>query len=129
MRRLAVDAVMRQKVAHAQALVAGLARADFGLVQDTATQWYRIGSDAEQMVHDTVAYTVLSERFRQVAAAMAEHARRHDLDAIRGDHAQLMQRCAECHSHLREERLAKEYPEKIAKVGPGAGGARPGRAG
>ncbi len=107
----------------------GLARADYGLVQDSATQLYRISQDAERMVHDTVTYTVFSERFRQVAAAIAEHARRHDLDAIMADYAQMMQSCVECHSYLRRERLAKEYPEKISKVEPAGVAARPGRAG
>ncbi|MHC4709609.1 MAG: hypothetical protein ACYTA3_04080, partial [Planctomycetota bacterium] len=68
-----VVGVMRRKVVHAQTLVVGVARADYGLVQDTATQLYEISREAEWMVHDTVTYTVFSERFRQVVAAMAQH--------------------------------------------------------
>jgi hypothetical protein len=121
--------VMRQKVMYAQELVVGVARADYGLVQDSATQLYRISQDAEWMVRETVTYTLFSERFRQVAAAMAEHARQQDLDAITADYAQMVKGCVECHAYLRRERLAKEYPEKVSMVEPAAVCARPRRAG
>ncbi|MHC4081921.1 MAG: hypothetical protein ACYS15_03485 [Planctomycetota bacterium] len=124
-----VDGVMRQKVVHAQTLVVAVARADYGLVQDSATQLYRISRDAEWMVHDTVTYTVFSERFRQVAAAMAEHARQQDLDAITADYTQMMTSCVECHAYLRRERLIKEYPGKISMIGPDGVRIRSGRAG
>ncbi|MHC4219074.1 MAG: hypothetical protein ACYSU7_11535 [Planctomycetota bacterium] len=124
-----VDGVMRQKVVHAQTLVVAVARADYGLAQDSATQLYRISQDAEWMVHDTVAYTVFSERFRQVAAIMAEHARRQDLEALTADYTQMMKSCVDCHSYLRQERLTREYPEKISRVDPVVGRARPRRVG
>lgn len=124
-----VDDVMRRKVVHAQTLVVGVTRADYGLVQDTATRLYEISREAEWMVHDTVTYTVFSERFRQVVAAMAEHARQRDLDAVTADYTQMMKTCVECHSYLRRERLIKDYPGKISKVEPAGVHVRPGRAG
>jgi hypothetical protein len=113
-----IEGVMRQKMEHAQALMAGLARADYGLVQDNATQLYRISQDAEWMVHENVTYSVHSDRFRQVAADMAEHARREDLESLIADYAQLVGVCVECHMYLRRERLTTDFPEKISMTGP-----------
>ena len=96
----------------------GVSRADFDLVQDSATQLYRIGQDAEWMVHDTVTYIVFSERFRQVVATMAGDARRKDLDAVTADYAQLMNSCVECHSYLRRERLIQDFPERTSMIEP-----------
>jgi hypothetical protein len=123
-----VDGVMRRKVVHAQTLVVGVARADYGLVQDTAAQLYEISRKAEWMVHDTVTYTVFSERFREVVAAMTQHARQRDLDAVTTDYTQMIKACVECHSYLRRERPIKDYPGKISMVEPAGVRARPGRA-
>jgi cytochrome c556 len=124
-----VDGVMRRKVEHAQNLVVAMARGDLEQVHDTAAQLYDISRQAEWMVHDTVTYTVFSERFRQVVAAMTEHAQQQDLDAVTADFSQMMSTCVECHTYLRRERLSKDYPGKISMVEPAGIPVRLGRAG
>ncbi|MHC4765889.1 MAG: hypothetical protein ACYTF2_12340 [Planctomycetota bacterium] len=124
-----IEDVMWEKVVHAQALMLGVVRADYGLVQDSATHLYRISQDTEWMVCETVTYAVFSDRFRQVAAAMAEHARQQDLDAITADYTAIVQSCVACHAYLRRERLTREYPEKISRVEPAGVWARCERAG
>jgi len=124
-----IEDVMREKVVHARALMLGVVRADYGLVQDSATHLYRISQDTEWMVCETVTYAVFSDRFRQVAAGMAEHARQQDLDAITADYTLIVQSCVACHAYLRRERLTREYPEKISRVEPAGVRARYKRAG
>jgi hypothetical protein len=114
----AVGGIMREKVMITQGLVVAVSRADFERVQDGAADLYRIGQAAEWMVHDTVTYIVFSERFRQVAATMAQDAQRQDLEAVTDDYAQLMNSCVECHSYLRRERLIKDFPERTSMIEP-----------
>jgi hypothetical protein len=124
-----IEDVMREKARHARALMLGVVRADYGLVQDSATHLYRISQDTDWMVCETVTYAVFSDRFRQVAAAMAEHARRRDLDAITADYTLIVQSCVACHEYLRRERLTREYPGKISMVEPAGARAHSERAG
>jgi len=113
-----VGGIMREKILVAQGLVVAVSRADFDRVQDGAADLYRIGQAAEWMVHDTVTYIVYSERFRQVAATMAQDAQRQDLEAVTQDYAQLVSSCVECHAYLRRERLTKDFPQRTSMVRP-----------
>lgn len=114
--RPGIEGVMHEKLDRAQALVAGIARADFPSIEANAMQLYVISEDAEFLVHDTVTYRVFSGQFRDIARRMADDARAEDLDAVTTGYQQLIDTCVGCHEYLRQERLIRDFPGKVSQA-------------
>lgn len=111
-----IQYVMAAKLAHAEAVVEGIVRADFPLVRSNAQELAALSRDSQWLVHDTVTYVLFSEQFREVATQMATNAGRNDLDAVTADYVELIHTCVACHTYLRRERLTKDFPQRISML-------------
>lgn len=113
-----IEGVMQIKLAHAQALVAGIARADFPGIRRNALDLEAISRQSEFLVHDTVTYGLFSQQFQQVSRAMADDAGRHNLDDVTADYVEMIHTCVACHTYLRQERLIRDFPAKVSMLKP-----------
>ncbi|HRP62170.1 MAG TPA: hypothetical protein PK400_02635 [Phycisphaerales bacterium] len=106
--------VMHAKLVHTQAIVEGLAIGDLRQVRLNAEQLQLVSMESTWMVHDTVAYVALSDDFRAIARALAEHAAANDLNAATTSYAALTNSCIACHTYLRQERLLRDAPGRLS---------------
>ena len=109
--------VMEAKLTHTHALLEGIAIADFLQIEQNAEALTWLSQQSDFQVHETVAYGVFSDQFRQITATMAEHARQQDLDAISVDYIQMTAKCMDCHAYLRREGLVRELPGAVSWSG------------
>jgi hypothetical protein len=109
-----VPAVMRAKLAHAQATLEGIALANFPQVESNALALKEISQGAEWLVHDTLTYFEYSGKFRNVCDDLVAHARAQNLRAMAADYANLTSTCFACHDYLRMERQTKDMPARVS---------------
>lgn len=106
--------IMQGKLAHAQAILEGLALGDFRQIEVNAGELVRISQQAEWMVHDTASYFAMSENFRAAAQAMVDSARAKDLGALSRDYGALTGSCIACHRYLQAEKPTLDMPGKVS---------------
>ena len=109
-----MPAVMQAKLAHSQAILEGIAMADYRQVEVNANALHEISLTADWLVHDTESYYAFSDRFREATMQLVGHARAKNLDAITADYARLTQTCVACHTWLRNEKQSKDMPGKVS---------------
>ena len=104
-RALAADAdtaaVMRQKLAASQRILAGLAIADFGLIQTNANSLVALSGQRGWTAMQTPDYELFSTQFRVSAEALAKAAKVRDIDAAVEAYSDLTGSCVACHKYLR----------------------------
>lgn len=110
--------IMAGKLAHAQAILEGLALGDFRQIEVNAQQLVDISRQAEWMVHDTPSYFAMSDNFRAAAEAMVIDARANDLAALSRDYGALTGSCIACHRYLQAERPTLDMPGRVSMLGP-----------
>lgn len=108
-----VHSAMQSKLAHAQAILEGLALADFEQVQSNARDLKYISQSADWLTHDTESYYTFSTRFREVCDELINHSRQKNIAALSTDYGNLTNTCIACHDYLRKERLTKDIPGKV----------------
>ncbi|MCP3906283.1 MAG: hypothetical protein GY715_21890 [Planctomycetes bacterium] len=113
-----VEDVMAGKLAHAKALLEGLALEDFGQIEANAGDLSQLSEEAGWRVHATPAYGIHSDAFRVTTDAMAEHARQRDMAAVLDDYVRMTRSCIACHSYMRGEGLYHEVPGKVSLAVP-----------
>jgi hypothetical protein len=118
-----LSTVMHAKLDHVHALLDGITLHDMGRVADSADRLASLSEQSEWQVHTTLSYTVMSERFRTVARAMAEHARAGQADAVSADYQALTASCLDCHAYLRREGLYPNLPPRAERSPPDAAAA------
>lgn len=116
--RDSMSAVMQAKLAHSQAILEGIALADFHQVEANADALHQISLSADWLVHDTESYYAFSDRFREATMQIVGHAREKNLEAIAADYARLTHTCIDCHSWLRHEKETKDMPGKVTMALP-----------
>lgn len=109
-----VGDVMRVKLAHAQAVLEGIALADFRQIEAHAQELNAISRTSDWMVHESVAYHAFSEDFRKVTVALAGAARAEDLERAVRWHAHLTNSCVACHTYIRQERITRDVPGRVS---------------
>ncbi len=109
-----VRGVMQAKLAHTHALFEGLVMEDLVQVAENADDLRLLGESAAFRPHRTVAYGVFSDEFAAVAARIAQHARRGDVESAHRDYVVLTDACMRCHSYLRREHLLLELPGTVS---------------
>ncbi len=113
----AMQNVMQAKLTHTHALLEGIALADFLQIEQNAEALTWLSQQSEFQVHETVAYVVFSDQFREITSNMADHARQQDLEAVSVDYIQMTSKCMDCHAYLRREGLVKELPGAVSWAG------------
>ncbi len=108
--------IMAGKLAHAQAILEGLALGDYRQIEVNAQMLVDISRQAEWMVHDTPSYFAMSDNFRAAAEAMVIDARAKDLAALSRDYGALTGSCIACHRYLQAERPTLDMPGKVSRL-------------
>jgi len=113
-RRDTVPKVMQAKLAHAQAVLEGIALADYAQIETNALDLKRISLGGDWLVQESASYFSFSAEFRNICDDLANHARVQNLEAATADYAKLANSCVACHSYLRSERQTKDMPGRIS---------------
>ena len=113
-----VSEVMRAKLAHAQAILEGLALNDTAQVEANAVALKRISQGGDWLVQDTESYFALSSEFRAVCDDLVAHATTQNVGALSRDYTNLVNSCVACHDYLRRERAVKDLPGRISHIDP-----------
>jgi cytochrome c556 len=98
---------MRLKLEHAQKALEGLAKEDFEAISMHAQKISLLTQDENWQVLQTVEYRRHSDDFRRTSNALAEAARKKNLDAATLAYVQLTMHCMYCHKHVRREQTNK----------------------
>lgn len=102
-----VHHLMRAKLAHAQAVLEGIATNRMDQVQTNATALANLSELAQWQVHRTMEYGMFSEDFRFNARELARHAKEGNLHAATLDYMQLTMGCVRCHDYMNQAGLVK----------------------
>jgi len=108
--------LMRGKLDHAEALLSGLAVADWDSLRENADALRRISLRSEWEVHGTVAYSVFSTRFREALTDLAGHARERSLQKVTRDYTRMTDTCIDCHDYIRREGLTLDMPGSLTWI-------------
>jgi hypothetical protein len=106
--------VMQAKLAHAQAILEGLALADCGQIEKNAAALKVISLGSDSLGQESAAYFDLSAKFRSVCDDLITHARAKNLQAAVADYSTLTHSCIACHTYLREQRQSKDLPGRVS---------------
>jgi cytochrome c556 len=105
---------MQAKLAHAQAVLEGLALVDYAQIDTNAMALKRISLGGDWIPQQSPSYFEFSEEFRRVCDDLTNHAREQDLQALTSDYANLTNSCVACHTYLRMERQTSNFPGKMS---------------
>ncbi len=99
------ESLMKRKLQHSQKVLEGVAVGDFKMIERHADELIQISKLAEWRAFKTPTYEVYSNDFRRIAGALAENARKKNLDAAALSYVDLTLTCVKCHKHVRELRM------------------------
>jgi hypothetical protein len=98
---------MRVKLRHSQDVVEGLVMADFAEIEKNAQNMSLLSLAETWQVLQTPQYIEYSKKFRAAADALAEAARKKNLDKATEAYNVVTLRCVECHKYVRDVRMAR----------------------
>jgi hypothetical protein len=99
---------MRAKLKHSQTVLDGLVRGDMVAVGRGAQDLKLLSLESTWQVLQTEQYINYSRQFRADADALAEAAKKNNLDAATTAFNKVTTRCVECHKYVRDVRMAKK---------------------
>lgn len=99
--------MMRAKLAHAQAVLEGVAVNDMDQVETNANALHLLSTQSDWQVHRTMEYNLYSEDFRFAAREMARHAREKKMHAATMDYLSLTLSCVKCHDYMAQAGLIR----------------------
>ncbi len=97
--------MMRAKLAHAQAVLEGVATNDMKQVEANANALIKLSQLSDWEVYRTMEYGLYSEDFRWNAKELARHAGEKKLHAATLDYMQLTMTCVRCHDYMSQAGL------------------------
>lgn len=99
--------LMAEKLKNSQAILEGLATANFNKISAGAEELIQISRAAEWMVLKTPRYELHSDEFRRAAETLARKSRSKNLDGAALAYFDLTMSCLRCHQYVREVRDAR----------------------
>jgi cytochrome c556 len=96
--------LMQQKLHSSQAMLEGLAMADFEKISQNADQLLAISNTEEWFVLKTAAYKLHSNEFRRAAEKVARKSKEKNIDGVALGYMELTLSCVRCHQYVREVR-------------------------
>ncbi len=93
--------VMQHKLAHAQAVLRGIALQDFPLIQTNALQLVKLSQMSGWQARQTPEYELFTVEFRRHADALVKAAKSKNIDAATSAYTQMTFSCVSCHKHIR----------------------------
>ena len=109
--------MMRAKLAHAQAVLEGVAVNDMDQVETNANALHTLSSKSDWQVHRTMEYNLYSEDFRFAAKELARHAREKKLHAATMDYVSLTLSCVKCHDYMAQAGFVRRIDLRDALSG------------
>ena len=103
-----VQVLMRNKLAHAQAVLDGLVTEDYDKIAEAADMMRMIGRAASWQAIDTNRYKTHSKRFASTTAKLATAAQNKNRDGALLQYLQLTTSCVECHDYIRAQQKARD---------------------
>ena len=110
--------IMDAKLAYTQAVFQGVVLADYRQVENNARELAALSLEARWMVNDSLAYSMLSDRFRAIAEQLQRDAAAEDLAAMTNGYTALSSSCVDCHRHLQAERTSADMPGTLSWRAP-----------
>ncbi len=98
---------MRVKLKHSQAAIEGLVIDDLDKVARSAQEMSLLSLAETWQVLNTEDYIEYSRKFRRSADALAEAAKKKNLDQATIAFNQMTVKCVECHKYVRGVRMAR----------------------
>ncbi|MEX0679166.1 MAG: hypothetical protein WD063_18975 [Pirellulales bacterium] len=98
---------MRVKLKHSQMVLEGLVLGDFDRIAKNAQDMSLLSLAETWQVLQTPQYIEYSRKFRAAADALAEAAKKKNLDKAAEDYNRVTLRCVECHKYVRDVRMAR----------------------
>jgi cytochrome c556 len=98
---------MRAKLKHSQLVLEGLVLGDFDRIAKNAQDMSLLTLAENWQVLQTAQYIEYSRKFRAAADALADAARKKNLDKASEDYNRVVSRCVECHKYVRDVRMAR----------------------
>ena len=99
--------VMKAKLAHAQAVLEGLAQEDFDKIHRAAQNLGTLSRADAWNVHKTIEYIKFSKDFQDLADTLALDAKAKKLEACTLAYVQMTMLCVKCHTHTRKQGVAR----------------------
>lgn len=110
--------LMRQKLAHSQSVLEGIAVEDFDLVAKQARKLRAVSQQSGWSVLDNPEYVRHTDNFRRSVDALAKAADERSLDGATLAYVKLTMNCVECHKFVRGRKTARL--DQVAPVLPSA---------
>ena len=98
---------MRAKLKHSQLVLEGLVMGDFDKIAKNSQDMSLLTLAVNWQVLQTPQYIEYSREFRSAADALAEAARKKNLDKASDEYNRVTFRCVECHKYIRDARMAR----------------------
>lgn len=114
---------MLRKLDHSQRVLEGIVLEDFDLIEKYARTLSMLSLAAEWQVSPSAEYRQHSQEFRRTADALAEMARKKNLDGAALKYVELTLNCVNCHKEVRKTHVDdRKRPvagdEVTAAIGP-----------
>jgi hypothetical protein len=106
-KKLAMKAFMRKKLASSQDIIEGLALEDFDLIEKGAKQLKAMSAAAEVMASNDPIYREHADDFRRVVTKMEKAAREKRIDGATLGFMDMTMNCVECHKYVRTILIAQ----------------------
>ena len=97
--------LMRDKLDHAQALLAAVVLGDHGRVERLANELVLLSEASTWSPLQTVQYLHYASDFRESARSLADAAAERNTDGVSLAYMELTINCVQCHKHVRGARL------------------------
>ena len=98
-----VQALMRDKLTHAQSVLDGIVTEDYEKIIEHADMMRDISRAASWQAIETHEYEDLSNRFQRTTTKLKQAAEQQNHDAVTLQYLQLTMGCIECHQYIREQ--------------------------
>jgi len=99
--------LMKEKLKSSQAIMEGLALADFAKIRRSADELIQLSKTEEWMVYKTPRYQVQSDEFRRAVEAIYQKANNKNIDGVALAYVDMTLSCVRCHQYVRELREAR----------------------
>lgn len=100
------QAMMRQKLDHAQSVLEGITMNDFSLVRNHAAKLGAISQEAGWRAYDTPEYAQQSILFKRNVDALLKAGKEESLEGATLAYTKMTFSCVECHRYIRTRRVA-----------------------
>lgn len=117
-----VSEFMRAKLVHSQKVLEGLATENFDQIAKNAQDLSLLSQAATWQVLQTAEYRDRSTEFRRSADALAEAAKKKNLEGAALAYVDVTMKCVNCHKYVRQVRMARAPAPLAEQLAPKVAG-------